>query len=384
MGRRLNATWRRATVLVLIAILTALSVFDWVTVQSPYGSVGTAAGATLIAVCGACCAAHGARPVAAVAGIAACASVALCLNALSVPLYWEPALAFGAVVTTSRVPRRNRTWLTVWLLAIPTVALFTHSMFTPDWPGSQSAARAATVAARAVALSWVFLGFFFLLGAQLRNRREKISELEQQIEFAHVRERTQIAREMHDIVAHTLAGITALADGARYASKHNPEVARDALETISAESRTALSQMRGLLSVLRDDDAAAPAGTAPGRRDFTALFNEARARSLDLSVAGFDELPEDVPPLTLFTLYRVCQEAITNMLRHASAPEGALTFSADAKSVRVEAVNAAPKSKHGPDGFGLVGIRERVAAHGGRVNVTDDGGEFVLTAEVPR
>ena len=91
MGRRLNATWRRATVLVLIAILTALSVFDWVTVQSPYGSVGTAAGATLIAVCGACCAAHGARPVAAVAGIAACASVALCLNALSVPLYWEPA-----------------------------------------------------------------------------------------------------------------------------------------------------------------------------------------------------------------------------------------------------------------------------------------------------
>lgn len=371
-------------VLALIAILTALSVFDWVTVQSPYGSVGTAAGATLIAVCGACCAAHGVRPVAAVAGIAACASVALCLNALSVPLYWEPALAFGAVVTTSRVSRRDRTWLTVWLLAIPTVALFTHSMFTPDWPGSQSAGRAAAVAARAVALSWVFLGFFFLLGAQLRNRREKISELEQQIEFAHVRERTQIAREMHDIVAHTLAGITALADGARYASKHNPEVARGALETISAESRTALSQMRGLLSVLRDDDAAAPTGAAPGRRDFTALFNEARARGLDLSVAGFDELPEDVPPLTLFTLYRVCQETITNMLRHASAPEGALTFSADAKSVRVEAVNAAPRSKHGPDGFGLVGIRERVAAHGGRVNVTDDGGEFVLTAEVPR
>lgn len=370
--------------LVLIALLTALFVFDWVTVQSPYGSVGTAAGATLIAMCGVCCAAYGVRPVPAVAGIAACASLALCLNALSVPLYWEPALAFGAVVTTSRVPRRDRTWLTVWLLAIPTVALFTHGLFTPGWPGGQSVARAAAVAARAVALSWVFLGFFFLLGAQLRNRREKISELEQQIEFAHVRERTQIAREMHDIVAHTLAGITALADGARYASKHNPEVARNALETISAESRTALSQMRGLLSVLRDDDAAAPTGAVPGRRDFTALFNEARARGLDLSVAGFDELPEDVPPLTLFTLYRVCQEAITNMLRHASAPEGALTFSADAKSVRVEAVNAAPKSKHGPDGFGLVGIRERVAAHGGRVNVTDDDGEFVLTAEVPR
>lgn len=379
----MNLTWQRATVLVLVAILAVVFAFDWATVQSPYGAAGTAAGAALIVACGACCLAYGARPVAAVAGIAACASLALCLNALSIPLYWEPALAFGAVVTSSRVPRRDRAWLTVWLLAIPTVALFTHGLFAEDWPGGQSVGRAAAVAARAVALSWVFLGFFFLLGAQLRNRREKISELEQQIEFAHVRERTQIAREMHDIVAHTLAGITALADGARYASKADPQVAQEALATISAESRTALTQMRGLLSVLRDDDGA-PTGATPGRRDFAALFDDARNRGLDLTVTGFDELPEDLPALTQFTLYRICQEAITNMLRHASTPQGAITFSADAKSVRVEAVNAASKSKHGPDGFGLVGIRERVAAHGGRVSVTDDGGEFVLTAEVPR
>lgn len=379
----MNLTWQRATVLVLVAILAVVFAFDWATVQSPYGAAGTAAGAALIVACGACCLAYGARPVAAVAGIAACASLALCLNALSIPLYWEPALAFGAVVTSSRVPRRDRAWLTVWLLAIPTVALFTHGLFAEDWPGGQSVGRAAAVASRAVALSWVFLGFFFLLGAQLRNRREKISELEQQIEFAHVRERTQIAREMHDIVAHTLAGITALADGARYASKADPQVAQEALATISAESRTALTQMRGLLSVLRDDDGA-PTGATPGRRDFAALFDDARNRGLDLTVTGFDELPEDLPALTQFTLYRICQEAITNMLRHASTPQGAITFSADAKSVRVEAVNAASKSKHGPDGFGLVGIRERVAAHGGRVSVTNDGGEFVLTAEVPR
>ena len=379
----MNLTWQRATVLVLVAILAVVFAFDWATVQSPYGAAGTAAGAALIVACGACCLAYGARPVAAVAGIAACASLALCLNALSIPLYWEPALAFGAVVTSSRVPRRDRAWLTVWLFAIPTVALFTHGLFAEDWPGGQSVGRAAAIAARAVALSWVFLGFFFLLGAQLRNRREKISELEQQIEFAHVRERTQIAREMHDIVAHTLAGITALADGARYASKADPQVAQEALATISAESRTALTQMRGLLSVLRDDDSA-PTGATPGRRDFAALFDDARNRGLDLTVTGFDELPEDLPALTQFTLYRICQEAITNMLRHASTPQGAITFSADAKSVRVEAVNAASKSKHGPDGFGLVGIRERVAAHGGRVSVTNDGGEFVLTAEVPR
>ena len=94
----MNPTWRRATVLALIAILTALSVFDWVTVQSPYGSVGTAAGATLIAVCGACCAAHGVRPVTAVAGIAACASFALCLNALSAVSYTHLTLPTKRIV----------------------------------------------------------------------------------------------------------------------------------------------------------------------------------------------------------------------------------------------------------------------------------------------
>lgn len=360
-------------------LLGALFIVDWVTVQSPVGMAAKLAGAAILAGASASCAALW------VPGIAACATLSLALQSLSVFLYWAPPLAFASYLLGLSAPRRQRPWLVAWVLGVSTAGLYAHHLFfDAEWPSGMTTTEAMEAGGGATVLCWLALGFFYLLGAQARQRRERISELEQQVEFAHVRERTQIAREMHDIVAHTLAGITALADGARYAAKSNPEVARGALETISAESRTALSQMRGLLSVLRDDDAAAPTGAAPGRRDFTALFNDARARGLNLSVAGFDELPEDVPPLTLFTLYRVCQEAITNMLRHASAPEGALTFSADAKSVRVEAVNAAPKSKHGPNGFGLVGIRERVAAHGGRVSVTDDGGEFVLTAEVPR
>lgn len=375
---------RRAVAVTAFAALTSLFAYDWASIQSPYGPGPTAAGVTLLVACGFACACYHRNPVAAVAGIATCATLSLCSTPLSIPLYWVPPLAFGAALTSSRVPRRDRGWLAVWLLTVPTAGLFTHGLFLNDWPGSMSLAKATAVAARAVGLTWVFLGFFFLLGAQLRTRREKISELEQQIEFAHVRERTQIAREMHDIVAHSLAGITALADGARYASKYQPEVARDALETISAESRTALAQMRGLLSVLRDTDSTTPAGAAPGRPDFATLFEDARARGLDLTVAGFDALPEDLPPLTQFTLYRICQEAVTNMLRHAFTQEGTLAFTTTPKSVRVVATNATWKSKRSEGGFGLIGIEERVAAHGGRVSVTSDGGRFVLDAEVPR
>lgn len=189
---------------------------------------------------------------------------------------------------------------------------------------------------------------------------------------------------MHDIVAHTLAGITALADGARYAAKSNPEVAEEALETISRESRTALGQIRGLLSVLRSDETERPAGTAPSRHDFQALFDDARRRGTDLTVEGLDDLPADLPALTQFTLYRVCQEAVTNMLRHASSPAGVIRFVVGAHSIVVEAENAASKSKSSTGGFGLVGIEERVAAVSGRVRFERDGGKFVLTAEVPR
>lgn len=364
---------------VVSALIGALFIFDWVTVQSPGGAATTLAGAAILAAASASCAALW------VPGIAACATAALALHSLSVFLYWAPPLAFASYLLGLSAPRRQRPWLVAWVLAVATAGLFTHQLFShADWPGGMSTVDAVKAGAGATLLCWMALGFFYLLGTQVRQRRERISELEQQVEFAHVRERTQIAREMHDIVAHTLAGITALADGARYAARTNPAVAEEALETISRESRTALGQVRGLLSVLRSDDATQPAGAAPSRADLEALFADARRRGLDLAVEGLDDLPADLPALTQFTLYRVCQEAVTNMLRHASSPAGAIRFVVGAHSVVVEAENAASKSKSSTVGFGLVGIEERVAAVGGRVRFERDGGKFVLTAEVPR
>lgn len=360
-------------------LLGALFIVDWVTVQSPVGAAAKLAGAAILAGASASCAALW------VPGIAACATLALALQSLSVFLYWAPPLAFASYLLGLSAPRRQRPWLVAWVLGVSTAGLYAHHLFfDAEWPSGMTTTEAVEAGVGATVLCWLALGFFYLLGAQARQRRERISELEQQVEFAHVRERTQIAREMHDIVAHTLAGITALADGARYAAKSNPEVAQEALETISRESRTALGQIRGLLSVLRSDQTERPAGTAPSRHDFEALFDDARRRGTDLTVEGLDDLPADLPALTQFTLYRVCQEAVTNVLRHASSPVGVIRFVVGAHSIVVEAENAASKSKSSTGGFGLVGIEERVAAVSGRVRFERDGGKFVLTAEVPR
>lgn len=366
---------------VVSALIGALFIFDWVTVQSPGGAATTLAGAAILAAASASCAALW------VPGIALSATAALALHSLSVFLYWAPPLAFACYLLGLSAPRRQRPWLVAWVLAVATAGLFAHHLFyDAQWPGGMSTVDAVEAGAGATLLCWMALGFFYLLGTQARQRRERISELEQQVEFAHVRERTQIAREMHDIVAHTLAGITALADGARYAARTDPAVAEEALETISRESRTALGQMRGLLSVLRSDDATQPAGAAPSRADLEALFADARRRGLDLTVEGLGDLPADLAALTQFTLYRVCQETVTNMLRHATTPAGRIRFTVDERWIEMEGRNrdAASKSKSSGGGFGLVGIEERVAAVGGRVRVERGGGEFVLTAEVPR
>ncbi|XLN83689.1 histidine kinase [Corynebacterium tuberculostearicum] len=107
-------------------------------------------------------------------------------------------------------------------------------------------------------------------------------------EMAGAVERNRIAREMHDIVAHNLAGVIALADGARFAAAKNPAAATEALETIASTSRDSLKQMRGLLSVLRDGDSRADT-KAPGASDIAGLISEARRSGFDIIVHGLEE-----------------------------------------------------------------------------------------------
>ena len=229
-------------------------------------------------------------------------------------------------------------------------------------------------------VSLIGLGFFWLLGLQRRRQDADRQALKDRAELAAVVERTRIAREMHDIVAHNLSAVIALADGARYAAAKDPQVASDTLGTIADTSREALNQMRGLLSVLRDDAVRDP--NAVGVSAVEGLLADAHRTGLTVTSTGFDELPEGLPQLTQSTLYRVVQELLTNMLKYSPDRHGTLTAEVTDRRIRIISANKQGDSESDP-GFGLIGMRERVHALGGTMQVSRDE-EFTVTVELPR
>ena len=234
-----------------------------------------------------------------------------------------------------------------------------------------------------IAIAWPVMGFFFLLGTNDRKKREDQQLLKERAEMAGAVERNRIAREMHDIVAHNLAGVIALADGARFAAAKNPAAATEALETIASTSRDSLKQMRGLLSVLRDGDSRADT-KAPGASDIAGLISEARRTGFDITVHGLEDLPTESDELYQFTVYRVVQEILTNMLKHSRDKRGVLRFRSTGNGLVLSAENPAARmpDNHKP-GYGLIGMSERVKAYGGSVATRTEDGHFFITVEVP-
>jgi signal transduction histidine kinase len=235
------------------------------------------------------------------------------------------------------------------------------------------------------------------LGTLSRTRRAYVDalverghrlELEagQRAELAAADERARIAREMHDVVAHGLSVIVVQADGARYAAAHDPQAATAALETISETGRDALTEMRRMLGLLRSG---AQTGTTPQPRlaDIATLVEEARAAGATVEAA----LPEgdpDVPDGVALTAYRVAQEALSNVRKHAG-PSARTMVSLDVRDVVEVLVEDDGRGAATPDpddgGLGLLGMRERVAAHGGVVEAGPrPGGGYRVRARIPR
>lgn len=323
---------------------------------------------------------HRHHPETALLTVALTLTACLFLTELRISVEVAPAVFYAAYLASAYSRRRwRRLWLG-WLLAgTGTVVLTVPFTFNtlPTGPGQLATAGLIT------GLVWAVIGFFWLLGAQTRHRREDLAELQERAELAGVVERTRIAREMHDIIAHNLSGIIALADGARYASAKNPAAAVDALSTISVAGREALTQMRGLLSVLRTENPRT-GQSAPGVPDLVALIEDARRAGLAVTVTGLAELPRDLPDLIQFTLYRIVQEMLTNMLKYSPTSAGTLSFTFGERKVTVTSQNPAGWEPDPGTGYGLVGMAERVRAHDGTFTRGSDGENFTVTAEVPR
>jgi signal transduction histidine kinase len=224
----------------------------------------------------------------------------------------------------------------------------------------------------------------------LVERGERLErESAQQAELAASDERARIAREMHDVVAHGLSVIVVQADGARYAAAKDPTVAVDALATISATGRDALAEMRKMLGLLRSGDGT---GTRPqpGLADIPFLIDEARAAGMDVT-ATLPPAGVIVPDGVALTAYRVVQEALTNVRKHAG-PQAQATVAVDVvmgprgPEVRVDIVDDGRGAAAIDDGngLGLDGMRERVVVHSGTVDVGPrPGGGYGVSARIP-
>jgi signal transduction histidine kinase len=241
----------------------------------------------------------------------------------------------------------------------------------------------ATVIAALFAGLTVASGSRYLLWLAERAERLEV-ERDQQATIAATGERTRIAREMHDIVSHSLSVVVTLADAASVVGRTDPARAAEAMQQVSDVGRDALRDMRAMIGVLRTEESATDLMPQPGMAQLDSLVDRIRATGLmvDFVVEG--------PMVALggsteLTVYRVVQEALTNSLKHATASRArvALRFSPTLVEVRVDddGVSFTPSPQAG---HGIEGMRERVALHGGTLLAGPglDGG-WTVTATLP-
>lgn len=200
-------------------------------------------------------------------------------------------------------------------------------------------------------------------------------------------ERRRIARELHDVVAHHISVMGVLASGARRSLARDPEAADEALATIEQTGRGVLREMRRLLSLLRTDDTDPNAATEPqpGLLAIVDLVEQVREAGLTITCA-IDPRLEDLDSGVAVTVYRITQEALTNVLKHANAPTAQvrLTLDDQALALEVSDTGRGPAPDRPQSGFGLIGMRERVAFYGGSLRVGPrPGGGFRVRVTIP-
>jgi signal transduction histidine kinase len=222
------------------------------------------------------------------------------------------------------------------------------------------------------------------------EERARLLELEreQEMRLAATAERARIARELHDVVAHSLSVVIAQADGGRYAGREDPAAATGALEAIAATGRQALTDMRSLLGVLREGGGQEYA-PQPDVAAIPELVEDVRSSGLDVDLI-VEGSPRPLLPGPQLAAYRIVQESLTNVLKHAGPAGRAwvrLHWRPDALELSVlddgRGAAAAVAESDG-NGQGLLGMRERAELHGGRLDAGPrPGGGFGVHAALP-
>ena len=230
-------------------------------------------------------------------------------------------------------------------------------------------------------------GGLWLLGRASRLWRGRVTRAEQhERDLARIAvsdERVRIARELHDVVAHSLSVIAVQADAAGAALERDPSLAREPLRVINTTARSSLGEIRDMLQLLRSEDG--ELRPAPGLAALDELLASARDSGLEVE-ADLRRGERPIPPVVDLAAYRILQEALTNAARHAGRVAVALSVSVTEDAVELSVANApGPLTKKVVSaGVGLLGIRERVALLGGTLEAGPvPGGGYRLAARLP-
>ena len=238
------------------------------------------------------------------------------------------------------------------------------------------------------ALAWV-AGMLVRVNGQRRNAETgeiratvKLGEAKQEVSLEQ--ERNRVARDVHDIVAHSLAVVIAQADGARYGAKNVPAPVVEALENIATTARGALTDVRVLLGELRHNQEQGP---QPGMNDLDALVRGFRDSGLEVEWNSYGSAVELVGTPAL-AVYRIVQEGLTNALRHGDRGTPVeLVFDWGSTSLAVIVTNGIPRGTSVPAntaGHGIPGMRERATLAGGELEASDGtNGRFRVRATIP-
>jgi len=276
---------------------------------------------------------------------------------------WGPVvLSFAlALILTAAAGKRALAWT---VAGIGAVALGIGSVGSGD----------ETALVRGFAgTSW--LAILVLLGEGLRLRGERVAERHRQRETAEQAARDEyrlaLARDIHDVVAHSLSLINVRASVALHLGEKDPAQFRPALETIKAASKESLAEVRQLLGVLREDAPFQPP-RQPSLARVPELVDNARRAGLDVRLAA-DPSGQGIPDTIQEAAYRIVQEALTNVVRHSGARTAAVELHASNAELTVTINDDGAGAAGVPEGNGIKGMRERVAALGGRLELGEPG-----------
>jgi signal transduction histidine kinase len=274
-----------------------------------------------------------------------------------------------------------------------TIALATLARMRPPRVSLWALGAMVTVApVNAVRGSWadVAIAVGAAVGAWVFGELGRLRQARRQAERrqAVVEERARIARELHDVVAHTVSVMVVQATAAEDGFDARPEQAREALRTIAASGRSALSELRLLLSLVRPDVEGDGRGPQPGLEDLDRLAASMRAIGLAVSVRG-EGVPAELPAGVDMSAYRIVQEALTNTLRHARASRADVVVRYAPEAVELEVNDDGVTRSGSPaaaveDGRGLVGMRERASLLGGEFEAgPGPNGGYRVRARLP-